>query len=170
MNMMKGLVSPSIASPTAVARAAARSGFTLTPAKDPASCSLLARMVRVMYPHATFGDGPYERTAMAICKAAETSPAITVAFASALHDLASAGFAEMDDAAAHSHLKSIETTAFFKLARSTAVVTLYDDPEVWAALGYEGPSFDKGGYINRGFNDLDWLPEPRIEEYRGGEA
>ena len=32
-------------------------------------------------------------------------------------------------------------------------------------LGYEGTSFDKGGYVNRGFNDLDWLPEPRIEEH-----
>jgi hypothetical protein len=38
---------------------------------------------------------------------------------------------------------------------------------VWAALGYEGSSYDKGGYINRGFNDLNWLPEPRIEEYDG---
>jgi hypothetical protein len=24
----------------------------------------------------------------------------------------------------------------------------------------EGPSFDKGGYLHRGFNDLDWLPDP----------
>ena len=47
------------------------------------------------------------------------------------------------------------------------MLNLYDDPEVWAALGCEGSSFDKGGYINRGFNDLDWLPEPRIEEYDG---
>ena len=42
-------------------------------------------------------------------------------------------------------------------------MTLYSDPEVWELLGYEGPSFDKGGYIDRGFDDLDWLPDPRIE-------
>jgi len=47
------------------------------------------------------------------------------------------------------------------------VLTLYNLPEVWEALGYEGASFDKGGYLTRGFNDLDWLPEPRIEEYTG---
>jgi hypothetical protein len=35
-------------------------------------------------------------------------------------------------------------------------------------LGYEGPSFDKGGYLNRGFNDLDWLPDPRITELDRG--
>ena len=45
----------------------------------------------------------------------------------------------------------------------SAVVTLYSDPEVWELLGYEGPSYDKGGYVDRGFDDLDWLPDPRIE-------
>jgi hypothetical protein len=30
----------------------------------------------------------------------------------------------------------------------------------WAHFGYEGSSFEKGGYINRGFQDLNWLPEP----------
>ena len=47
---------------------------------------------------------------------------------------------------------------------STTVVALYDDHEVWELLGYEGASFDKGGYIDRGFDDLDWLPDPRVEE------
>ncbi|GHC79045.1 hypothetical protein [Limoniibacter endophyticus] len=164
----KGLVSPSSTSPTAVAKTDP-GGFPLDPAKDSASCKLLVRMVRAMYPHKRFGDAPYERTANAIFKAAEASPAQKVAFASALYDLAAAGFADLDEEAAYNHLKSIESTAFFKLVRSTAVVTLYDDPEVWELLGYEGPSFDKGGYVNRGFNDLDWLPEPRIEEYQGGD-
>jgi len=49
--------------------------------------------------------------------------------------------------------------------KGNAVVALYNDQEVWDTLGYEGPSFDKGGYIGRGFNDLDWLPDPRITEY-----
>jgi hypothetical protein len=26
-------------------------------------------------------------------------------------------------------------------------------------FGYEGASADKGGYIDRGFNDIDWLPK-----------
>ena len=47
------------------------------------------------------------------------------------------------------------------------MVALYDDHEVWDLLGYEGSSFDKGGYLHRGFDDLDWLPRPRIEEYDG---
>jgi hypothetical protein len=46
-------------------------------------------------------------------------------------------------------------------------VALYDDAEVWDLLGYEGASFDKGGYLHRGFDDLDWLPRARVEEYTG---
>jgi hypothetical protein len=54
-------------------------------------------------------------------------------------------------------------SVFFQGIRAKVITTLYDDREVWQILGYEGPSYDQGGYIDRGFADLDWLPEPRIE-------
>lgn len=127
----------------------------------------LVRMIRVMFPHKKFADAPYERTADAVFKAAGKTPAEKIAFLTSLRELQESGFMKLDDKAAYASLKKIETTPFFKLVKGTTVTTLYDDPEVWAALGYEGPSFDKGGYIKRGFNDLDWLPEPRIEEYAG---
>lgn len=57
-------------------------------------------------------------------------------------------------------LTGIEDSDFFELVRSTAVVEIYSDPRTWQLVGYEGPSFDKGGYLNRGFDDLDWLPDP----------
>jgi hypothetical protein len=57
-------------------------------------------------------------------------------------------------------LTGIEGSDFFELVRSTAVVEVYSDQRTWQLVGYEGPSFDKGGYLNRGFNDLDWLPDP----------
>ncbi|MEM8623687.1 MAG: hypothetical protein AAGG47_09200, partial [Pseudomonadota bacterium] len=119
---------------------------------DAESKALLLRMIRVAFPHAQFPDAPYERTADAAREGAKASPAKSLMFAEGMHDLAEAGFAEMDDAAALAHLKSIEGTAFFQHVRGTVIVTLYNDPEVWALLGYEGASYDKGGYINRGFN------------------
>ena len=64
-------------------------------------------------------------------------------------------------------VEQVADGAFFKLVHATTVVALYDDHEVWELLGYEGPSFDKGGYLHRGFDDLDWLPDPRVEEYDG---
>ncbi len=143
--------------------------FALDPGQDEASRQLLARVVRVAFPHANFPDSAYLRTADAVLAAANGTPAQKLDFAAALYDLEQSGFADLDDASALAHLQSIEDAPFFRLTRATTVVTLYDDPEVWAVLGYEGPSFDKGGYINRGFNDLDWLPEPRIEEYEAAQ-
>ena len=45
-----------------------------------------------------------------------------------------------------------------------ALPQFYGHPGTWSVSGFEGPSFDAGGYLDRGFNDLDWLPEPRIIE------
>ena len=56
-------------------------------------------------------------------------------------------------------LHGVENTAFFKKLRGDLVVTLYNQKAVWPKFGYEGSSADKGGYIHRGFNDIDWLPE-----------
>ena len=45
-----------------------------------------------------------------------------------------------------------------KKLRGDMILTLYNNPDVWPKFGYEGASADKGGYINRGFSDIDWLP------------
>lgn len=135
-----------------------------TVGSDADSKALLLRMVQVMYPHEKFGDAPYQRTCEAIVGAANKTIGQALMFADGLQDLKTAGFSGMDDAGALDHLKSIETTPFFQLVRGTVVTSLYNDHEVWKILGYEGPSFDQGGYINRGFNDLDWLPDPRVAE------
>ena len=36
---------------------------------------------------------------------------------------------------------------------------LYRNEEVLTFLGYQGSSIEYGGYLNRGFDDIDWLPE-----------
>jgi secreted PhoX family phosphatase len=55
-------------------------------------------------------------------------------------------------------LHGIEHTPFFAKLRGDLVVTLYNQKDLWPKFGYEGSSADKGGYINRGFSDIDWLP------------
>lgn len=54
-------------------------------------------------------------------------------------------------------LRKIEATPMFQAVRSDLVVSLYNQKEIWPLFGYEGESYSKGGYINRGFNDIDWL-------------
>jgi hypothetical protein len=131
---------------------------------------VLVRVLRVAFPHDKLPDGPYERTAGTIIEAANASTwaRLTLLQGIGTLDSVSGGaFGDLDDADALKVLRHVEATEFFGFIRRTAVVALYDDAEVWSALGYEGPSYDKGGYTDRGFDDLDWLPEPRIEEYSG---
>jgi hypothetical protein len=54
-------------------------------------------------------------------------------------------------------LRQIETTPFFQAIRGGMITGLYNQKEVWPYFGYEGESFSKGGYIERGFNDIAWL-------------
>lgn len=54
-------------------------------------------------------------------------------------------------------LRQIEASPFFQTVRGGLVVGLYNQKEVWPHFGYEGESYTKGGYIDRGFDDIDWL-------------
>ena len=54
-------------------------------------------------------------------------------------------------------LQGMVSSPLFGKLRGDLVVSLYNQPEVWAELGYQGPSAEFGGYINRGFNDQDWM-------------
>jgi hypothetical protein len=109
---------------------------------DPARRTAV-RALRVMFPHDGLPDEAYEKVALAI-------PVEDDGLERWL------GRLDPDEVA------EAEGSDEFELLRSTAVVELYDNPAVWKAFGYEGPSVHLGGYVSRGFDDLDWLPDPPI--------
>ncbi len=117
----------------------------------------ITAVARAMYPHDALPDEVYARVSEKLAEAAESRQVIDFGVAG-LADFT--GKSPVEQAQA---LREIEGSEFFELVRSTAVVEIYSDPRTWAAFGYEGPSFDKGGYIDRGFNDLDWLPDPEAQ-------
>lgn len=128
---------------------------------------ILTRIIRVAFPHPKVPDGPYQRMAQKIVTESNESTWFRVALTQGLMTLdaqSEESFLELPDDRALAVLKRIADLEFFGFIRRTTVLNFYDDPEVWSILGYEGESFSQGGYLNRGFNDLDWLPEPRIEE------
>jgi hypothetical protein len=113
-------------------------------------------VARVMFPHDKLRDIAYAKVVKALEAEAETvEQGVT-----ALDD--PTPFLELDADAQLEAVRRLEGTEYFELVRSTAVVELYDNPLVWQALGYEGPSAHLGGYLHRGFDDLDWLPDPPI--------
>jgi hypothetical protein len=54
-------------------------------------------------------------------------------------------------------LKNQSANPTFETIRSGLITSLYNQKEVWPIFGYEGESFSKGGYIERGFDDISWL-------------
>lgn len=54
-------------------------------------------------------------------------------------------------------LRTMEDDAFFQQIRGGLVTGLYNQKAVWPLFGYEGESFSKGGYLEHGFNDINWL-------------
>ena len=136
---------------------------------DEATETLVA-LIKAAFPHDGVPDSAYRRAASTVQAAAEDTTWMRVKLAQGLDSLqalADGRFTELTSQEALSLLLRVQHTTFFGFVRQTVVVSLYEDEEVWEVLGYEGPSFDKGGYIDRGFDDLDWLPDPRIEEYDG---
>ena len=126
---------------------------------------LIIKMVRDVYPHDRFPEAPYERTANDVITKGNADSAKKAMLSEGIENLKKAKYEKLNFKKSTKYLKKIEKSDFFQHVRGTSVVTLYNDQEVWGLLGYEGSSFEKGGYIDRGFNDLDWLPEPRIEEH-----
>lgn len=129
---------------------------------DATTGKTLIRMTRDLYPHDQFDDAPYAK----VVEALDQSAAKDDALAKLLTD----GTAALDKANGGSYLKATEqrrlatlvgmqTDPFFQKVRGTVVTTLYNDPEVWNKLGYEGSSAEHGGYLHRGFDDIDWLPK-----------
>ena len=130
----------------------------------PETMRTLIRIARDIYPHDRLADKFYaiavkgfdEKASDSALRATiETSIAELDAMAKAAY---AAPYADVGWEWERTRLlEKIAGTPFFQSVRGGLVVSLYNQQEVWPAFGYEGESASKGGYINRGFNDIAWL-------------
>ena len=133
----------------------------------PATLKTLVKVARDIYPHDMLVDSYYITAIKPWDAKAAKDPAVKA--------LLEDGVRRLDQDAQDRHklayaqvpweadrvvlLQGIEQTSFFKQVRSDLVVSLYNQQELWPKFGYEGSSAEQGGYIKRGFNDIDWLPK-----------
>ncbi|WP_306115740.1 MULTISPECIES: Twin-arginine translocation pathway signal [unclassified Roseovarius] len=129
-------------------------------ALKPETFATLVQMARDIYPHDHVGDEYY----VAAVKGYDKPEAV---------DQTEAGIRMLDDAARSKGfgsyldvgwerdrvdiLRSLENSAFFQQVRGGLVTGLYNQKAVWPLFGYEGESYSQGGYIDRGFDDINWL-------------
>ena len=128
----------------------------------PATLTTLARAARDIYPHDHVADA-YYITAVSgydsgkpeVRELLTKGCALLDAEARKRHGTSYLSVPEETDRVAI--LKTNQDTPFFNKLRSDLLVTFYNQKPLWPKFGYEGASADKGGYINRGFNDIDWV-------------
>ncbi|MGI9522979.1 MAG: gluconate 2-dehydrogenase subunit 3 family protein [Hyphomicrobiaceae bacterium] len=134
-------------------------------AVTPETFATLVQVSRDIYPHDRFADSIYAEAVKEIDASAAGDDKTT--------KLLEDGVAALNSAAQGAHgsaynavewesdrvalLRAIETGPFFQKIRGALITGIYNKPRVWELLGYEGESASKGGYINRGFDDLDWI-------------
>jgi hypothetical protein len=125
----------------------------------------LMKLGRTLYPHKKLPDAVYALLAKdldAMASDAKTAQLLRDGVA-ALNKAAGGSFAKANDAKRLAVAKAIEGTPFFGTVRGKCITSLYDNDMAYKVFGYPGSSWDKGGYITRGFQDLKWLPAPSAD-------
>lgn len=126
----------------------------------PQTFATLVQMARDIYPHDKIGDEFYA-IAVKGYDTAEAAPSIEAGIADLDAVAEGAGFGNYLNVGWERDrvdlLQSMEDTPFFQQIRGGLVTGLYNQKAVWPIFGYEGSSFELGGYIDRGFNDINWL-------------
>lgn len=121
------------------------------PPRDP-----LASVAETLFPHSV-ADEVYLAAAQQVRDRMRASPALYELVEGGLAELGE-GFTELADDARAERLRRLEGSHFFACVRQLAMFAVYNHPAVWALMGYEGSSMEHGGYLERGFDDIDWLP------------
>ncbi|MDL0431570.1 hypothetical protein QPM17_10545 [Marinobacter sp. TBZ242] len=125
----------------------------------------LLRMARDIYPHDDLEDKYYRQVMVPLAQKAETDPKLmellTVGV-EALNQESKARYGttylnvETEDERVVV-LKAIEPSAFFQKIKGDLMMGIYNNPEIWKKFGFGGSSWEHGGYINRGYDEIDWI-------------
>jgi hypothetical protein len=128
---------------------------------DAHTAQTLLVMARQLFPHDRLGDQYYAAVVEAIDKQATGDAALRKLLADGVTSLDGARgipWVELSNGARNAVLKTMEATEFFSSIRMATINNLYTNPLVYRFFGFEGSSVEHGGYVNRGFDDIGWLP------------
>ena len=120
----------------------------------------LVSMFRTMFPHEDVPDQAYERVVWELKEKAAHDQVLALLLCNgvdALHSNTRDEWSGLNEEGRAKMLKEFEPTPFFKTVRAAFVTSFYSDPDINSRFGFEGPANDKGGYVDRGFNDIDWI-------------
>jgi len=131
---------------------------------DERTGNALLVFTRQIFPHAKLDDAVYALVVKDLDAEAAGSAEVKKLLTEGAAGLDKAAGGDFKAAAKEKQSEitaSLAKTPFFEKVRSKAIVSLYNNELAFAHFGYEGNAFQRGGgYLQRGFNDLKWLPAP----------
>ena len=122
----------------------------------------MAQMARRLYPHSDLPDSVYVQILDDALTATAGDPAFADSLAAAenaLNGQQNADFVDLEERGQMAALQAVEQSAFFVAIQTAVRQRLYNHRAYWDLIGYDGPSWQFGGYLNRGAGEIDWLPE-----------
>ena len=132
-------------------------------ALDEHTATTLVQVCRQIYPHDRLGDVYYAKVVEGLDGKAAADKDVGKLLADGVAGLdKSVGgikWLDLSDGYRLAALQQAESSKFFQTVRGELITGLYNNPAVWRHFGYEGPSAEFGGYIDRGFNDIGWLKD-----------
>ncbi len=151
--MAAAAIIPGIASAPLSAASSARGA---KPSPEQAST---AALLRVAFPHPALDASFYDGVSASYLAEIADKPALGEhrRGLSLLDGSHIAPFVQLPDVIQRSLVARYDQDPFFKALLGRGAELIYRDQKVWDLLGYEGSSVEYGGYIDRGFNDIDWL-------------
>jgi len=130
-------------------------------AKDPDKP--LTRLAQLLFPHRALADSVYDDVVTRALAMTAEDPAANDLLLSAEQVLnaqvAGSDWYAADEKTQLAAMSAVQGEAFFPAARNLFMFALYTHKECWKTIGYPGSSREYGGYLERGFDDIDWLPE-----------
>lgn len=128
-------------------------------ALNTAQAKAMLAMTRQLFPHDKLGDEYYWVVVESIDKEMAGSPELAARIRDGLARLSGAAGGDFSALGADKQLEAmqkLEGTPFFSDMVNKTQFYFYNNKTVWPKFGYEGSSWEKGGYIKRGFNDVTW--------------
>lgn len=133
-------------------------------ALDKHALATLTAMARALYPHDFLDDAPYRRVVDIVAEEGGSARRTLLEEGVAALDAAvERPFVDLSEKERVTALYAIEGSQFFEVVRAATARHLYDNRELWPRFGYEGASSHLGGYIERGFDDIDWISEDEMD-------
>jgi hypothetical protein len=133
-------------------------------ASGDALTSVLVQMARLLFPHDGLADDTYAGVMGDVLAAAANDAALSSsldAAAAALDFGQDEPWLLLGKADQFAVMQGVQDETFFIEILASVRQHFYYDSRVWKYLDYPGSSKEYGGYINRGFDDINWLTESR---------